>query len=54
MNTESLYAPRDQPEKESKRERERKKERRIDRHGETKLLWRARPVSLFSKRTFIL
>ena len=45
MNTESLYAPRDQPEKESKRKKK-------ERHGVTKLQW-ARPVTLFSKGTFI-
>ena len=49
VNAESLYVPRDQPEKESKREKERKKER----HGETKLLRWVRPITLFSKGTFI-
>ena len=48
MNSGSLYAPRDQPEKQSKREKKRKKEK----HGVTKLL-QARPNSSILKGTFI-
>ena len=33
--------------------REEERERKKERHGETKLLWWARPVTLFSKGTFI-
>ena len=47
MNAESLYAPRDQPEKESKKEKERKEKR----HGVTKLL-RVRPVTFIFKKDF--
>ena len=36
-----------------KRIRERKKEREKKKHGETKLLWWARPITLFSKGTLI-
>ena len=36
-----------------KRVRERKKERKKEKHGETRLLQWARPVTLFSKGTFI-
>ena len=52
MNAESLCVPKDQPEKEKEGEGERKKERKKEKHGVTKLL-RARPITLFSKGTFI-
>ena len=42
MNAGSLYAPRDQPETESKREKKRKKKK----HGVTKLLQARPPVNV--------
>ena len=47
MNAGSLYAPQDQPKKEWEGEREN------NWHGETKLAQWARPITLFSKGTFI-
>ena len=51
MNAGSIYAPRDQPEKESKRQKERKNKER-ERHGVTKLL-RVKPVTFIFKKIFI-
>ena len=51
VNSESPCAPRSHPERRTEREKEGKGKK--ERHGETKLRW-ARPITLFSKGTFIL
>ena len=53
INTESQWSshvPRSHPERRTEREKERKGQK--ERHGETKLRW-VRPITLFSKGTFI-